>query len=113
MPVAPGSIEPAAPLPCGAEIYRPGHLAARAMALSNLVLNVSKWTDRVVVDQTGLQGKFDWDLQWIPEDVASGNASHGPSLVGSLRDQAGLALASRRSPVDVLVVERVERPDPD
>ncbi len=107
--------EPAAPLPCGAEIYRLGHLAARGMALSNFVLNVSRWTDRVVVDRTGLEGKFDWDLQWIPEDLSlqRTDAPEGPSLLAALREQAGFKLTGQRSSVEVLVVVRVERPEPD
>jgi uncharacterized protein (TIGR03435 family) len=110
-----GAAEPAAPLPCGAEIYRPGHLAARGMALSNLVLNVSRWTDRVVVDRTGLEGKFDWELQWIPEDLTLDNIGtpEGPSLLAALRDQAGFRLEGQRRPVDVLAVEGAQRPDPD
>ncbi len=110
-----GAAEPAAPLPCGAEIYRPGHLAARGMALSNFVLNLSRWTDRIVLDRTGLEGKFDWDLQWIPEDLTleSGGAPEGPSLSAALRDQAGFRFERRRSPVEVLVVEGAERPEPD
>jgi uncharacterized protein (TIGR03435 family) len=110
-----GAAEPAVPLPCGAEIYRPGHLAARSMALSNFVLNMSRWTDRVVVDRTGLEGKFDWDLQWMPEDLTidSAGAPEGPSLFAALRDQAGFRLERQRSSVEVLVVEGAERPERD
>jgi len=110
-----GAAEPAVPLPCGAEVYRPGHLAARGMALSNLVLNVSRWTDRVVVDRTGLEGKFDWDLQWIPEDLTRDSivALEGPSLVAALRDQAGFRLEGQRRAIEVLAVDRAERPEPD
>ena len=100
MPPAPGAAEPELPLPCGAEVYRLGHLAARSMALSNLAFNVSRWTDRVVVDRTGLEGRFDWDVQWIPVSAA-------------LRDQAGLRIERDRAPVEVLIVEKAERPDPD
>lgn len=113
MPPASDAAEPGAPLPCGAEIYRLGHLAARDMVLSNFVLNLSRWTDRVVVDQTGLQGKFDWDLQWVPEDLTTGSVPEGPSLVTALRDQAGFTFEGRRSSVEVFAVESVERPAPD
>jgi len=109
-----GAPEPAIPLPCGAEVYRPGHLAARAMALSFFVLNLARWTDRVVVDRTGLDGRFDWEIQWTPDDTPPDPGARGvPSLVTALREQAGFSLAGQRAPVDVLVIERVERPDPD
>ena len=112
---ATGAAEPEIPLPCGAELYRLGHLAARRMALSNLAFNVSRWTDRVVVDRTGLDGTFDWDVQWVPDPLTpdSGRPPEGPSLFAALRDQAGLKLEGTRAPVEVLVVENAERPDPD
>jgi uncharacterized protein (TIGR03435 family) len=114
-PAVAGAGEPAIPLPCGAEVYRPGHLAARGMALSNFVLNVSRWTDRVVVDRTGLDGTFDWDVQWTPEDLTVDPATTpaGPLLFAALRDQAGFRIERQQSLVDVLVVEHVERPEPD
>ena len=115
MAPVPHAAEPEAPLPCGAEIYRPGHLAARGMAFTAFVLNVSRYTDRVVVNRTGLEGKFDWEIQWVPDSVTvSGSpSSEGPSLFEALREQAGFRIERRRSSVEVLVVERAERPDPD
>jgi uncharacterized protein (TIGR03435 family) len=101
-------------LPCGAEVYSPGHLAARAMALSNLALNISRWADRVVVDRTGLAGEFDWDVQWTPEVLtADATPSPGPSLFDAVRDQAGFRLERQRAAVDVVVVEGVAHPEPD
>jgi uncharacterized protein (TIGR03435 family) len=115
MPTPPRAAEPEAPMPCGAEIYRPGHLAGRAMALSNFVLNVSRYTDRVVVDRTGLEGKFDWDVQWVPDNLTAAGAPppEGPPLFEALREQAGFRIERQRASVEVLVVERAERPDPD
>jgi uncharacterized protein (TIGR03435 family) len=115
MQPTPEATEPEIPLPCGAEVYRPGHLAARGMTLSNLALNVSRWADRVVVDRTGLEGKFDWDVQWVPDNLSPDPASRpeGPSLFSALQEQAGLGIDRARAPVEVLVVESVERPDPD
>ena len=115
MTPAPHSAEPEAPLPCGAEIYRPGHLAARGMAFSSFVLNISRYTDRVVVNRTGLDGKFDWDVQWTPENPTAGGSPppDGPLLFEALRDQAGFKIERQRGPVEVLVIEHAERPGPD
>ena len=115
MQTARGAAEPEAPLPCGAEIYRLGHLAARGMALSALALNVSRWTDRVVVDQTGLQGRFDWEVQWVADDLTpeSPSPQDGPSLFAALRAQLGLKVERRRASVEVFLVQSAERPDPD
>ena len=113
MRIAPGGKEPEIPLSCGAEVYRLGHLAARGMPLSLFVLNISRWTDRVVIDGTGLEGKFDWEVQWIPDDLSHDTAPDGPSLFAAVREQAGFRIDRRRSSVEVLVVEKAERPDPD
>ncbi|HEX7792857.1 MAG TPA: TIGR03435 family protein [Vicinamibacterales bacterium] len=115
MPTPPLAAEPEAPLPCGAEIYRPGHLAARGMAFSFFVLNVSRYTDRVVVDRTGLAGKFDWDVQWVPDALAVNGPSppDGPALFVALREQAGLKVERRRGSVEVFVIAHAEKPDPD
>jgi uncharacterized protein (TIGR03435 family) len=107
--------EPEIPLPCGAEVYRAGHLAARGMTLSNLALNVSRWADRVVVDHTGLQGKFDWDVQWVPDNSPPDLTTprEGPSLFAALQEQTGLRIERERVSIEVMVVESVERPGPD
>jgi hypothetical protein len=117
IPPADGAKEPAVPLPCGADMFRPGHLAARAMTLSNILVALARFSsiDRVVVDRTGLTGKFDWEIQWTPEVLAAGAVapSDGPSVFQAFRDQAGLKLEPRKDLVDVLVIDHVERPATD
>ena len=63
----------------------------------------------------GLDGTFDWEIQWIADSatVESATPPTGPVLVAALEDQTGLRLRGQRSPVDVHVVERAERPNPD
>jgi uncharacterized protein (TIGR03435 family) len=72
---------------------------------------------RPLIDRTGLSGRFDFTLAWAadtgpsPPD-SSGAASEpiGPSALQALRDQLGLKLQSARGPVQILVIDRVERP---
>jgi uncharacterized protein (TIGR03435 family) len=80
---------------------------------STLVTNVSNWADRIVVDRTGLTGKFDWDLQWTQEQLTPDAAPVGLSLSTALREQLGFRLEFQRGSVDVLVIDAVERPTPD
>jgi uncharacterized protein DUF3738 len=93
---------------------RSAHVGARALDFSTLVTSLATWTDRVVVDRSGLTGRFDWDLQWTPDQL-SPDAARPPdlSLFTALREQLGLKLESQRGMVEVLVVERAERPQPD
>jgi uncharacterized protein (TIGR03435 family) len=114
VPVAAGAPEPNPAMPCGSGFSRPQHVSARGMEFSTLVTSVSSWSDRLVVDGTALTGKFDWDLQWTQEPLSADTArTPGLSLFTALREQLGLRLESRRGPVDVFVVDGVERPAPD
>lgn len=77
--------------------------------------------DRPVVDQTGLQGRFDFMLKWTPDESQfpdfgmkipppSTAPDAPPNLFTALQEQVGLKLDSTKAPVDVLVIDRVEKP---
>ena len=72
---------------------------------------------REVVDLTGDAGRYDFALRWSPpqtqaeRDNAASDA--GPSLFTAIQEQLGLRLESRRAPVRVLIVDRLERPTPN
>jgi uncharacterized protein (TIGR03435 family) len=77
---------------------------------------------RVVVDKTGLTGFYDADLEFTPEfrpqpppgaPPLPGPPEDGPSIYTAIQEQLGLKLESRRGPVDVIVIERVEALIPD
>ena len=72
---------------------------------------------RPVVDRTGLTGRFDFDLRWLPDDSQfdfRGPWEHGdsawPDLSTALQQQLGLKIEATRGPVEVFVIDRVERP---
>jgi uncharacterized protein (TIGR03435 family) len=111
-----GAAEPVGSMPCGADGFNPRHLWARAMTLNQLLIGLSRTSlDRVVVDHTGLTGKFDWEVQWIPEDlrIDAANRQDGPSIFQAFRDQLGLKLEPTRDRVDVLVIDRAALPETD
>jgi len=68
---------------------------------------------RLVVDRTGLTGKYDFTLKWTP-DMGQGaeppTPDAGPSLFTALQDELGLRLQSTRAPVDVIVIDHVDLP---
>ena len=78
---------------------------------------------RIVVDRTGLAGRYDIDVEFSPEfrpapppgvpDLAPAVTSDGPSLFTAIQEQLGLKLESARGPVEVLVVDQADRPMPD
>lgn len=73
--------------------------------------------DRPVVDRTGLAGRFDFDLEWAPDEtqfggevpVAPSNAPAAPFFT-AIQQQLGLRLEATRGPVQALVVDQAERP---
>ena len=67
-----------------------------------------------VVDETGLTGKYDFAMRWVPEDRGGVTASEtadpaGPSLTGAVEEQLGLRLTRRKSPLEFIVIDRAER----
>ena len=114
VPAAPGAAEPSPEMPCASGFSRSAHVGARALDFSTLVTSLATWTDRVVVDRSGLTGKFDWDLQWTPEPLSpDATRPMGLSIFTAVREQLGLKLEPVRVETDVLVITNVERPTPD
>lgn len=89
----------------------PGLIAARKISILNLARLLAPRLDRPVIDRTNLTGRFDFKLEWAPEQ--SGNAPadiSAPSLFTALQEQLGLKLEAQRAPVEVVVIESAERP---
>ena len=90
--------------------------AGRTMTIAQLSGVVGSIVGRQVVDQTGLEGNYDWDLSWTPtpgepgprsESAAAGD---GASIFAAIREQLGLKLEPDRGVIDALVIDRIERP---
>jgi uncharacterized protein (TIGR03435 family) len=70
----------------------------------------------VVLDRTGLAGRFDVDLSLTPDQMrrpdapGPGASFDGPSIFTTLQEQLGLKLESTRAPVEVVVVDAAQHP---
>lgn len=84
----------------------PGRLAGKALPMTILANLLSGPVERTVMNKTGLKGRYDVDLRYA-RDIDDVSA---PSLFTALEEQLGLKLKAAKGPVEVLVVERVERP---
>jgi uncharacterized protein (TIGR03435 family) len=77
---------------------------------------LSRLLGRPVTDETGLDGPYDFKLEWTPDSVAqllpdnSVSATGGPSIFTAVTEQLGLRLESRRGPVPVYVIEKIDKP---
>lgn len=79
---------------------------ATKLPMSALAATLARYLGRPVVDKTGIAGNFDFDLQWSPDqamDVGS------PSIFVALHE-IGLQLVSTKGPVEVIAIDRVEKP---
>jgi uncharacterized protein (TIGR03435 family) len=63
-----------------------------------------------VVEQTELTGRFDFTLKWTREQTQSADPNAAPGLFTAIQEQLGLKLEPVKAPVDVLVIDQVERP---
>ncbi len=78
-----------------------------------LTQEASQELGRMVIDKTGIEGKYDIKLQWTPDgggSPASAGANPGPSIFTAIQEQLGLKLESTKGPVQVLVIDHVEMP---
>ena len=76
--------------------------------------------DRPVVNQTGLTGRFDIELNFTPpwkvpkeQSTDAQLDATGPTFLEALKDQLGMKLISTRAPVETLVIDHVEQPSPN
>lgn len=82
------------------------HIKGVALPISFLTQNLANRLGRMVTDQTGLTGKYDFAIEWDPQSDAE---SAGPSLFTVLKEQLGLRLETQKGHVDVLVVDSAEK----
>jgi uncharacterized protein (TIGR03435 family) len=123
-PPSPGA-DPAAQA-CQLRIF-PGRLTGRAITMEQLAKALVGAVDdhREIRNQTGIEGRFDVDLEWTPSpDVPLPPRDfdapplppidpNAPSLFTAVQEQLGLKLDARKDSVDVLVIDHVERPTSD
>jgi uncharacterized protein (TIGR03435 family) len=68
---------------------------------------------RTVIDKTGLSGMFDIHLEWTPDELGADALTPDtlrPSIFTALPEQLGLELKSARGPIQLLVIDHIEKP---
>lgn len=112
--------EPAT-LGCGGMIISARALTAASVPVGNLASSLSRLLGRMVVDKTGLTGKFNIQMEWSPDEAqgvqpapvgptAPTSDTAAPSLFTALQEQLGLKLESQKGPVEILFVDRADKP---
>ena len=115
------SVGPPDALPELVNVVYPDHvkLPARNTTIAQFVSMMQRAVlDLPIVDGTSLQGRYDFDLEWAPDESQFGgqlrrattNDESKPDLYAAMREQLGLRLQAGRGPVSTIVVDRVKRP---
>jgi uncharacterized protein (TIGR03435 family) len=88
------------------------HLVGTGVPIAVLARRLQQLVEAIVVDQSGLMEAFDFTLDYVrPRNFAQRpEASAGVSIFTALQEQMGLRLVPRRGPVEVVVIDSVERP---
>ena len=87
----------------------------KGTSIASLVKLLSNQVGRTVIDQTGLKGDYDFKMSFSPDmsppvgDSAVAEAT-GASIFTAVQEQLGLKLESQRGPVEVLVIDGVQKP---
>ncbi len=91
-----------------------GRINHPQMPISGLVTLLSRFERQTIVDLTGLKGIYEIKLEWAPDNALAANDPAAPppdrpSLFSAVQEQLGLRLESRRSPLEVVVVEQASQ----
>lgn len=87
----------------------PGSIKGESMLMPSLVGNLSPRAGRIIIDKTGLTGKYEVNLTWAEENDPNATGT-GPSLFTALEEQLGLKLEPAKALLDVVVIDHIERP---
>lgn len=97
-----------------------GKMTGTDTQLSTLVTLLSRQLGRTIVDKTGLMGNYDFTLEWSPDNGAGAppaagagaqtSDQSGADIFTAIQEQLGLKLESSKGPVDVIVIDHIEKP---
>jgi bla regulator protein blaR1 len=128
-----GPMPAAAPDGCKPALINPGIASFSGVPMALIAQSLTQSVGRPVIDKTGLTGLYDYTLKWTPE-TGSGNLTpfglppgalppgappstptpladpDAPNFFTAVQEQLGLKLESARGPVDVVVIDRLEKP---
>jgi len=98
-----------------------GEIVFKRASMQQLAGALTRSVDRPVIDATGLRGLYNFRLAWVDDIRSNPNASSAgvvgardpadaPSVFTALQERLGLRLESRKAPVDVLLIDHIEKP---
>jgi bla regulator protein blaR1 len=120
---APTQAPPVAVARCTSSQPGIGSFSMNGMSIGALVNLLPQFVERQVIDRTGLTGVYDLTLKWTPEAIPSSLGLPQPPLppadpdlpniFTAVQEQLGLKLEPGRGPVEVIVIDHLEKPTLD
>jgi uncharacterized protein (TIGR03435 family) len=114
--VDPGA--PPDPNACGGVGMGVNHLEAHEVSMARFAEALGRAVDRKVIDRTGRTENFNISLQWLPDEHQALPSTDAitlspdtPSIFTALQEQLGLKLEPSKAAVDLLVIDRAQKPD--
>jgi uncharacterized protein (TIGR03435 family) len=113
---------PGVSAPCGGFMMQVRALKASSIPIGQITAPLSRFLGRRVIDKTGLTGKYDINLEWTPDETQVAQMilppdapkpsvdPAGPSIFTAVQEQLGLKLESQKGPVEIIVIDRAEKP---
>ena len=108
---------------CGSSEWSPRSLSGTAITMQQFTAMLQNILQRPVIDQTGFGGPFDVTLNWVPDQTTPGllapgveppplpaTNDSGPTIFNAIAESLGLRLQASKGPVDILVIDRAEKP---
>lgn len=98
---------------CGFGGFGRGSFMVTSTTMADLAKSFSMAVGRKVVDKTGITGTFRVNLTYVPDELngpSPDSENAGPSIFTAIQEQLGMKLESSKGPVDVLIIDHVERP---
>lgn len=86
--------------------------------MAKLAFGLSRQLGRPVQDQTGLDGRYDFTLEFAPDTgpcakAANADSTDAPSIFTAIEEQLGLRLEPAKGPVEVIVIDHAVKADPN
>ena len=120
---APTQAPPAPVARCVTSQLGVGTVGFNGQPIGTVASMLPQWVERQVIDRTGLTGLYDLTLKWTPEAIPSllglppvprpPADPDAPDIFTALQEQLGLKLEAGRGPVEVVVIDRLEKPTLD
>ena len=84
-------------------------ILSNSMPMFTVAMLLSRYMRALVVDETGLTGRFEVKLIWTPDDRPVPDDQRGPSVFTAVQEQLGLKLEPRKGPMDVMIIDHAEK----